>query len=149
MTPHESQYKSKLTDSDTAVAGIASHSIVAVSQAISQPPALLRALGRRAEAGAVDDVRVYYYHSEKHMRESILRYELMGRIKPHCMFMQHTERELIQQGLADGNRKVIYYVPQLLQPVHTVLPRPYSGRYVSGDGLADGQGRLLHLWHEQ
>jgi itaconate CoA-transferase len=110
MTP-ESLYNSKLTDSDTAVAGIASHSIVAISQALSQPPALMRALARRAEAGDVDDVRVYYYHSELHMKNSILRYELMGRIKPHCMFMQCTERELIQKGLADGNRKVVYYVP--------------------------------------
>ncbi len=110
MTP-ESLYHSKLTDSDIAVAGIASHSILAVSQAVSQPPSLMRALARRAAAGDVDDVRVYYYHSDQHMRDSLLRYELMGRIKPHCMFMQCAERELIQQGLADGNRKVVYYVP--------------------------------------
>jgi len=107
----QATYKAKLTDAHTAVAPVASHSIVAISQAISQPPALMHALAARADAGEIDDVRVYYYHSEQHMRESLLRYELMGRIKPHCMFMQSTERELIQRGLQDGNRKVIYYVP--------------------------------------
>jgi itaconate CoA-transferase len=45
------------------------------------------------------------------MRESILRYELMGRILPHCMFWQAGERELERRGLADGGRKVVFYVP--------------------------------------
>jgi itaconate CoA-transferase len=107
----QSQYESKLTDSDNAVAEIRSHSIVAVSQAVSQPPALMHSLALRAERGEIDDVRVYYFHSEKHMRDSLLRYELMGRIKPFCMFIQSAERELIRKGIEDGNRKVVYYVP--------------------------------------
>jgi itaconate CoA-transferase len=45
------------------------------------------------------------------MKNSLLQYELMGRIKPYCMFMQATERELIKKGLEDGNRKVVYFVP--------------------------------------
>lgn len=107
----ETQYKSKLTDSATAVAQIASHSTVAIGQAVSQPPALMRALAARAEAGEVDDVKVYYMHAERHMRDLLLRYELMGRIKPYCMFLQEGERELIKKGVEDGNRKVVYYVP--------------------------------------
>ena len=108
---YQSQYDAKLTDSHSAVAHITSGSILAVSQAVSQPPALMYALAQRAEAGEIDDVRLYYFHSERHMRDSLLRYELMGRIKPHCMFMQAAERELIRRGLEDGNRKVVYYVP--------------------------------------
>jgi itaconate CoA-transferase len=107
----QQDYQAKLTDSDSAVEHVLSHSIVAISQAASQPPALMEALARRAEAGKIDDVRLYYYHAEDAMRRSLLRYELMGRIKPHTMFMQAAERALIQQGLADGNRKVVYVVP--------------------------------------
>lgn len=107
----EQMYRAKLTDADTAVRVIDSGSRIVVGQAISQPPALMDALARRAEAGAIDQVRVYYYHSEHHMRESILRYELMGRILPHCMFWQAGERELERRGLLDGGRKVVYYVP--------------------------------------
>jgi itaconate CoA-transferase len=108
---YRSQYQSKLTDSYTAVSQVASGSVIAISQAASQPPALMRALAQWAEDGDISDVRIYYYHSEEHMRQSLLRYELMDRIRPHCMFMQATERELIQRGLQDGNRKVVYYVP--------------------------------------
>jgi itaconate CoA-transferase len=108
---YEKQYKTKLTDSHTAVEQIASNSIVATGQAVCQPPALMEALAVRAEAGSVDDVKVYYMHAEENMKRSLLRYELMGRIKPYCMFMQEAERNLIKKGQEDGDRKVVYYVP--------------------------------------
>jgi itaconate CoA-transferase len=105
------QYKSKLTDSHTAVEQIGSNSLVAIGQAVCQPPALMEALASRAEAGKVDNVKLYYMHAEQDMKRSLLRYELMGRIKPYCMFMQEAERDLIKKGQEDGDRKVVYYVP--------------------------------------
>ena len=53
-------------------------------------------LGRKL--GSVDNVKVYYMHAEENMKKSLLRYELMGRIKPYCMFMQEAERDLIKKG---------------------------------------------------
>ena len=111
MMVYENQYKAKLTVSHTAVEQIGSDSIVAIGQAVCQPPALMEALAARAEAGAVDNVKLYYMHAEEHMKKSLLRYELMGRIKPYCMFMQEAERDLIKKGQEDGDRKVVYYVP--------------------------------------
>ena len=108
---YDTQYRAKLTDSDGAVALISSNSIVAIGQAVCQPPALMEALAVRAEAGSVDNVKVYYMHAEENMKRSLLRYELMGRIRPHCMFMQEAERELIKRAQEDGDRKVVYYVP--------------------------------------
>jgi itaconate CoA-transferase len=107
----ENEYKAKLTDSHSAVQQIGSHSIVAIGQAVCQPPALMEALASRAEAGNIDDVKLYYMHAEEHMKRSLLRYELMGRIKPYSMFMQEAEHELIKKGQEDGDRKVVYYVP--------------------------------------
>jgi itaconate CoA-transferase len=107
----ENEYKAKLTDSRSAVQQIGSHSVVALGQAVCQPPALMEALGSRAEAGNIDDVKLYYMHAEEHMKRSLLRYELMGRIKPYSMFMQAAEHELIKKGEEDGDRKVVYYVP--------------------------------------
>jgi itaconate CoA-transferase len=107
----ENEYKAKLTDSHSAVQQIGSHSIVAIGQAVCQPPALMEALASRAEAGKVDDVKLYYMHAEEHMKRSLLRYELMDRIKPYSMFMQEAEHELIKKGEEDGDRKVVYYVP--------------------------------------
>jgi len=108
---YQTEYKTKRTDSHTAVEQIGSDSIVGIGQAACQPPALMQALAERAGAGKVDNVKVYYMHSEEHMKNSLLRYELMGRIKPYCMFMQATERELVKKGVEDGNRKVVYFVP--------------------------------------
>ena len=108
---YEDQYKAKLTDSHGAVAQIGSNSIVAIGQAVCQPPALMEALAVRAEAGSVDNVKVYYMHAEENMKKSLLRYELMGRIKPYCMFMQEAERDLIKRAEEDGGRKVVHYVP--------------------------------------
>lgn len=104
-------YAGKLTDPGSAVEGIGSHSTVAVGQAAGQPPALMQALADRARAGKVDDVKVYYYHAEAAMRASLLQYDLMGRIRPYSMFLQKAERDLIQQGLADGGRKIVSFVP--------------------------------------
>ena len=108
---YQTEYKTKLTDSHTAVEQIGSDSAVGIGQAACQPPALMQALAQRAEAGNVDNVKVYYMHSEEHMKNSLLRYELTGRIKPYCMLMQATERELIKKGVEDGNRKVVFFVP--------------------------------------
>ncbi|MEY2606920.1 MAG: itaconate CoA-transferase, partial [Verrucomicrobiota bacterium] len=106
---YERQYKAKLADRHSAIEQIASNSIVAIGQAVCQPPARMEALAARAEAGSVDNVKVYYMHAEENMKKSLLRYE--GRIKPHCMFLQEAERDLIKKGQEYGNRKVVYYVP--------------------------------------
>ena len=98
MMVYEGKYKTKLTDTHSAVEQVASNSIVAIGQAVCQPPALMEALAARAEAGSVDNVKVYYMHAEENMKKSLLRYELMGRIKPYCMFIQDAERDLIKKG---------------------------------------------------
>src|SRR6202789_4687823 len=99
---YESQYKTKLTDSLRRVEQIGSNTVVAIGQAVCQPPALMEALAARAEAANIDNVKVYYMHAEENMKRSLLRYELMGRIKPHCMFIQEADRALIKKGQKDG-----------------------------------------------
>src|SRR6202162_1368991 len=111
MMSYVRKNKAKLADSHKTIEQIASNSIVAIGQAVCQPPALMEALAARAEAGSVDNVKVYYMHAEENMKKSLLRYELMGRIKPYCMFMQEAERDLIKRAEEDGGRKVVYYVP--------------------------------------
>jgi len=71
----------------------------------------LRALADRAAAGAVGDLRLYYYESARIAGDTALRYELNDRILPYCMFMTGVERALIKRGMEDGGRKVVSYVP--------------------------------------
>src|SRR5258708_10259261 len=102
MMIYESQYKAKLTDSHGAVEEIGSNSIVAVGQAVCQPPALMEALAARAETLSVDNVKVYYMHAEEKMKKSLLRYELMGRIKPPFMVNQEGHVGLLKNAQKDG-----------------------------------------------
>ena len=106
-----SLYQSKLTTPSQAVATIPSGSKLSMGMAVTEPPALLRALADRAEAGGIQDLKVYYMESTSIAGQTILRYELNDRIHPYCMFVSAVERALIKRGAADGGRKVVRYVP--------------------------------------
>jgi len=106
-----SLYQSKLTTPDEAVARIPSGSRISMGMAVAEPPALLNALAVRAEAGEVEDLRVYYFEGTRIAGDTIFRYELTDRIRPYSMFITSSERALIKRGMEDGGRKVINYVP--------------------------------------
>ena len=89
-------YRQKLTSAEQAAALIASNSDVAMGMAAAEPPALLAALARRAEAGELDQLRLWYFHSMDHAGRTVLRPDLLDRIRPHCMFLSRIERELIR-----------------------------------------------------
>jgi itaconate CoA-transferase len=103
-------YRSKLTDAAAAVAAIPSGAHVSMGMATAEPPALLAALADRVEAGALADLKLWYFHSLPHAATTLLRYELLDRVRPHCMFLSPVERALIARGEADGKRP-IEFVP--------------------------------------
>ena len=111
MTDFNALYRSKLTTPATAVGRIASGAKLSMGMAVTEPPALLKALADRAAAGKVDDLKVYYFEATPIAGETILRYELGDRIHPYCMFISAVERALIKRGMEDGGRKVVSYVP--------------------------------------
>src|SRR5271169_662019 len=106
-----SLYRSKLTTPADAVGRIASGATLSMGMAMTEPPALLKALADRATTGKVNDLKIYYFESTRIASETILRYELADRIHPYCMFVTAVERALIKRGMADGGRKVLTYVP--------------------------------------
>jgi itaconate CoA-transferase len=106
-----SLYRSKLTTPDQAMASIASGSKLSMGMAMAEPPALLKALADRAEAGQIEALKVYYFEATSIAGKTILRYELNEHIQPYCMFVSATERALIKRGMEDGGRKIINYVP--------------------------------------
>jgi itaconate CoA-transferase len=106
-----SLYAAKLTTPEKAVAAIPSSSRISMGMAVAQPPALLKALADRAAAGAVEDLRIYYYETTRIAGDTVLRYELNDRIRPYSMFVTAVDRALVKRGLEDGGRKVLSYVP--------------------------------------
>jgi itaconate CoA-transferase len=141
-------YKFKLKSAADAVADVPSGTKLAMGMAVAEPPALLNALAKRAEAGSVGGLQVYYFESMKTAGQSILRYELNDRIQPYCMFVTGVERALIERGMEDGGRKVVSYIPNnfhqavrlLTEEIHidtfvtTVSPMDAHGYFSFGTG---------------
>jgi itaconate CoA-transferase len=138
-------YASKLVTAETAVAAIANGANIAMGMAMGEPPALLTALAARVESGRLQGFNLWYFHSLLHAGASVLRYDLLDRIRPHCMFLTAIERELIRKGEADGRRPVEFVptafseAPRLLSEkvaldtfVVTVSPMDRHGWFTFG-----------------
>jgi itaconate CoA-transferase len=103
-------YRAKLCTAGEAVSAISSCADIAIGMAVAEPPALLTALAARVEAGDLADLRPWYFHSLIHAGTTLLRYELLDRVHPRCMFLSPIERALIKRGEAEG-RVPIEFVP--------------------------------------
>lgn len=109
--PFDSEYCARLTTAAEAMAQVANGSTIAMGLSPCHPPGLLRALADRARAKDIEDVKIYYSVSGRHLRNTILRFEFLRRFEPHCLFFGATERELAARARAEGRSRVVHYVP--------------------------------------
>ena len=110
---YEAEYRSKLMTPVAAVELIPARGTLSMGMAISEPPALLKALEDRVQRrgrGGIEELRVYYSHSVAAAAATILKYEYMDVIKPHPFFPTVVERMLFEQGRQE-NRRVVFYMP--------------------------------------
>lgn len=119
------EYRSKLVPADDAVRAIPTGANVAMGMAVAEPPALLSALAARVEARELAGFNLWYFHSLLHAGMSVLRYDLLDRIRPHCMFLTAIERELIRRGEADG-RNPVEFVPTAFSQSSRLLAEQVS-----------------------
>jgi itaconate CoA-transferase len=103
-------YRARRMTAAEALQGLASGGHVAMGMATAEPPALLAALADLAEKRAVDDLKLWYFHSMDHAGETVLRPDLLGRIRPRCMFLSAIERKLLG-ALPAGQTSPIEFVP--------------------------------------
>lgn len=103
-------FKSKALPAADAAKLIGSDTDVAMGMALGEPPALLHALSDRLDQQDLSALRLWYFHSMPTAAETVLRYEVMDRVHPHCMFMGPIERELVKQGEKHG-RRIVNFVP--------------------------------------
>lgn len=84
------QYREKLMRPEEAVRLIPRQGDMSMGMTVSGPPALLTALEERIKASSLDNIqelRVYYMHSEQAARNTILKYEYMDVIHPHSFLL--------------------------------------------------------------
>jgi itaconate CoA-transferase len=121
MTQYTAAYADRLTTPAQAAALIPSGARIAMSLGVGQPPALLKAIADRAEAGEVGDLRLYYLLSTPIAGETVLRYELMDRIHPYSLFHSAIERRLDARAHEEGRPAVVQVVPTGFQQTPRVL----------------------------
>jgi itaconate CoA-transferase len=107
MTWQEIYAQRRLTAAQAA-ARIESGWRICMGMALAEPPAILAAIAARAEAEEIDEIKLYYFHSTPHAGASVLRYELMDRVRPHCFFLGPIERMLLERGEAEGKRTIAF-----------------------------------------
>ena len=96
---------------------------VCMGMALAEPPAILAAIAARAEAEEIDEIKLYYFHSTPHAGATVLRYELLDRIRPHCFFLGPIERMLLERGEAEGKR-TIAFVPGAFSQAPRLMTDP-------------------------
>lgn len=109
--PYQAQYRSKLMSAGQAAMLVPSRCRFSMGMAVSEPPAFLRALEERIQKGEIEELRLYYMHSERAARETILKPEYSPIVKPHSFFIGKTERALPS----------VYYMPANFSRVPEVI----------------------------
>jgi itaconate CoA-transferase len=103
-------YQGKLLSPDSAARLIPSGTGIVMGMALAEPPALLSAMSGLLDRGELADIRLYYFHSTPHAAATVLRYEVMDRVKPVCFFLGAAERALMDRASKDA-RQVVSYMP--------------------------------------
>lgn len=114
-------YQQRLMSAADAAALIPSGAKVAMGLGFSQPPAILAALADRARAGEVDAVSLYYLLSTAIAGQTVLRDELMGRIRPVSLFHSAIERGLEARAREAGRPSPVDFIPTSFQQTPRVM----------------------------
>lgn len=119
---YPAEYRAKLMTPDQAVQLLPTRGNMSMGMAVSEPPELLKALERRLKSreSGIEQLNIYYMHSEQASRDTIFKYEYMDRIRPYSFFIGATERALLEKGRIEG-RKTVQFVPGNFSSVPSIL----------------------------
>jgi itaconate CoA-transferase len=118
---HASLYAERLMTAGRAAALIPSGARVVMGLGVSQPPALLKALADRAEAGEVEGINLYYLLSTAIAGDTVLRWEVVDSIRPHSLFHGAIERRLEARAAEEGRPNPVHFIPTGFQQAPRVL----------------------------
>ena len=139
MTWQDIYTQRRLTATEAA-ARIESGWRVSMGMALAEPPAILAAIAARAEADEIDEIKLYYFHSTPHAGSTVLRYELMDRIRPHCFFLGPIERMLLERGEAEGKQTIAFVPGAFSQAPRLMTERAPIDAYIATVSPMDQHG---------
>ena len=139
MQTYSGEYKQKLTTPADAVSLIKDGDTLIHGMTIAEPPALLSAIAKRAEAGDLRNIKVYSCNPQKYVTETICRPGLCDVIESYSWFVSGKSRGLVTVGLTQYVPVYFHQIPRLIQEemtiavtVTTVSPMDQSGFFSFG-----------------
>ncbi|WP_044561607.1 acetyl-CoA hydrolase/transferase family protein [Azospirillum sp. B4] len=121
MNTDADAYAARRMSAEAAAALIPSGARIAMGLGVSGPPALLRALARRAEAGEVGDLSLYYLLAFANAAP-LLRSALRHRVRPVSLFHGALERGLDKEA-GRHDMPVVDFIPTAFSQAPNVLSR--------------------------
>lgn len=141
---YQALYKQKLKSAKDAAALLDSKVKLVVGMAASAPRSILQAIEQRVIEKSVEEIKLYYMHSEAPMQETLLKFEHMPIVKPYPCFMGAIEREIVKKAQGSGVKCIFYmptnfsYAPRIMQNIGmdvcilTVSPMDKGGFFSCG-----------------
>ena len=123
MAAWRSDYQRRLTSPDNAVARLKPGQRVVLPTLAGAPPALIRALGRAAESGALSDVTLGSILPGRDLAKHLIRPDLVGRFHWDSLFCGGCDRPGVNAGHYDMTPMHFGQMPRLLRerPAHVVM----------------------------
>ncbi|MDE2302210.1 MAG: acetyl-CoA hydrolase/transferase family protein [Sphingomonadales bacterium] len=106
MPDHLNADRLRPVTADQAVATIPDGARICMALGVAQPPALLAALARRAQARSIAGASLYYLLSTAIAGQTVLRRDLNARLRPMSLFHSAVERALDAEALRAGDREI-------------------------------------------
>jgi itaconate CoA-transferase len=109
------EYRRRLLSPDDAIARVKSGDTIVHGPSVSEPPALLTALGDRARQGGLSGLKVYSSLPMQHAARTVLSPDLSDCIESHSWFVTEADRSRHKIGLSYYVPTYIHEIPRLLQ----------------------------------
>ncbi len=119
----QDDYRRLLTSPDEAVARLKPGWRVVLPTLAGAPPALVRALGRAAEAGTLKDMTLGSILPGRDLAKHLVRPDLIGRFHWDTFFCGGSDRQGVHQGHYDMSPMHFGQMPRLLRerPSHAIM----------------------------
>ncbi|NCC51647.1 MAG: acetyl-CoA hydrolase/transferase family protein [Spartobacteria bacterium] len=88
---------------------------IVVGIGICEPPALLRAIAARVEAGDLKDINVYSFNPQQYLAETLFAPGVCDCVQPHAWFVSGPVRGLVKVGLVHFVPSYFHQVPRLIR----------------------------------
>lgn len=106
----QKMYESKKMSAEAAIQTIPAKAVIGMGMRVATPPALCQAIAKRARAGGIEELKVYYLRAGNIAIQTLFAEDLMPVIRPYSSMLSKGEVDLAKRGFEKG-KKYINFVP--------------------------------------